>query len=133
MNKTINIVLFGIGNVGRTLIKQALAAEEQLNKKQKLSIKIPVITNSRIAFFNNEGIHDSCVADVDKFSVPYKVEDIIHYVHEKNLQNLIAVDATTSADFVKNYIPLIQSGFHIVSANKVAKTLHTDFYQNLRR
>lgn len=133
MKKTINIVLFGIGNVGSTLIKQVLAAEEQLYNKQKISVKIPVITNSRIAFFNSEGISNSWEADFEKFSVPYKIKDIVQYVHEKGLQNLIAIDATASPDFVKNYIPLIQSGFHIVSANKVANTLHTDFYQNLRR
>ena len=133
MNKTINIVLFGIGNVGSTLIKQVLSAEEQIYKNQKISIKIPVISNSRIAFFNNDGITNSWEADFEKFSVPYKVGDIINYVLEKKLENLIAVDATASSDFVQNYIPLIQSGFHIVSANKVANTLHSDFYENLRR
>lgn len=133
MNKTINIVLFGIGNVGSTLIKQVLAAEEKLNTNQKINIKIPIITNSKIAFFNNEGITNSWETHFEKFSVPYKIEDIIGYVREKKLNNLIAIDATASADFVKNYVPLIQNGFHIVSANKVANTLHTDFYQNLRK
>lgn len=133
MNKTINIVLFGIGNVGSTLIKQVLTTEEKLNSNQKINIKIPIITNSKTAFFNNDGIANSWKADFEKFSVPYKIDDIISYVHEKKFNNLIAVDATASAEFVQNYVPLIQNGFHIVSANKVANTLHTDFYQNLRR
>lgn len=132
MTTTINIVLLGIGNVGSTLIKQLQEAENQIFIKHNIRIKIPVITNSQRAFFQHEGITSTWKAEFDKFSVPYSVQDIIEYVQEKNLTHLIAVDATASDELVKCYIPLIQNGFHIVSANKVANTLDSQFYANLR-
>ena len=131
-SKTINIVIFGIGNIGSTLINQINSAKVQLQQEQKLNIRIPIITNSRIAFFYKEGITDTWESDFEKFSVPYKIQDIISYVQGHNYENLIAIDATASQEFVKYYALLIQNGFHIVSANKVANTLHYDFYKQLR-
>jgi len=131
-SKTINIVIFGIGNIGSTLIKQINSAKVQLQQQQKLNIRIPIITNSRIAFFYKEGISDTWESDFERFSVPYKIQDIIKYVKEQKYENLIAIDATASQEFVKDYTLLIENDFHIVSANKVANTLRYDFYKQLR-
>lgn len=130
--KTIHIVLFGIGNVGSTLINQINAAKDALKKHKQISLQIPVITNSKLIFTSEEGVESTWESDFKKFSVPYKIEDIIAYVKEHKFENLIAVDATASADFVKNYIPLLENGFHIVSANKTANTLPFQDYRELR-
>lgn len=131
--KTLNIIIFGIGNVGSTLIRQINETKSKLFAQQDLEITIPIVTNSRLAFFNKKGISNAWECDFDTFSVPYKIEEIITFVKLQGLQNLVAVDATASGEFVKNYIPLIKNGFHIVSANKVANTLHYDFYEELRQ
>ena len=124
-------MLFGIGNVGSTLIKQIQAAKEHLEQSQ-LSIKVPVITNSKLAFFKSEGVDNNWETDFESFSFPYKVSDIITFFKKKGYDNLIAVDATASSSFPQNYISLIENGFHIVSANKIPNTLHYDFYRILR-
>lgn len=131
-SKTLSVVIFGIGNVGSTLINQIQAAKSQLLTQQNLDIRIPVVTNSKVAFFNEFGIENSWHSDFEKASIPYKIEDVISYVKTHHFQNLVAIDATASKEFVQNYIPLIQNGFHIVSANKVANTLSLDFYEQLR-
>ena len=123
--------MFGIGNVGSTLIHQIEAAQQHLERNH-LKIKIPVIANSRLAFFKEEGISNSWQTNFDAFSVPYKIEDVIRYVKEKRYTNLIAIDATASSKLVQNYVSLIENGFNIVSANKIANTLHYEFYKNLR-
>ncbi len=128
---TINLVIFGIGNVGSTLIKQINASRHKLKTEQSIHIKVPVVTNSRLAFFSDSA-ETSWEADFEQFSVPYKVEDIIRYIKSKGLQNLIAIDATASKELVKQYSNLISNGFHIVAANKVANTLDYKFYQDLR-
>ncbi|WP_223034803.1 homoserine dehydrogenase family protein [Hanstruepera marina] len=130
-HKTINLVVFGIGNVGSTLIQQIHTAKKQL-QQQNITIKIPVVTNSKLAFYNEDGLTHTWDCDFQKFSVPYKVNEIISFVKAQQFQNLIAIDATASTDFVKNYVSLVENGFHIVSANKVANTLHYDFYNTLR-
>ncbi len=130
--KTIHIVLFGIGNVGSTLINQINSAKDALKKHKNISLQIPVITNSKLVFTSLEGVESTWESDFNKFSVPYRIEDIIAYVKAHKFENLIAVDATASVDFVKNYIPLLENGFHIVSANKIANTLSFQYYQELR-
>ena len=132
MSKTINIVIFGIGNVGSTLIHQINAAETKLLSHQNLKINIPIVTNSKLAFYKKDGISKTWECDFESFSIPFKIEEIIQFVKTQKLENLISVDVTASHEFVKNYIPLIEGGFHLVSANKVANSLSYDFYDQLR-
>ncbi|WP_296324215.1 aspartate kinase [Winogradskyella sp.] len=130
--KTINIVLFGIGNVGSTLIHQIEKAKQSFNSKG-IDLNIPVITNSRFAFFNDIGDTQNWKANFEQSSKPYDLDEVIEYGHKQKFTNLIAVDVTSSADFAQSYIALIQNGFHIVSANKTANTLGYDFYKRLRK
>lgn len=129
----INIVLFGIGNVGSTLINQIVESQRFFLESQNIELRFPIITNSTLAFFEKDGIKNKWEANFAQSAIPFSVEDIINYVKIQNLDNLIAVDATASPDLVQSYIPLIQNGFHIVAANKIANTLHGDFYKELRR
>jgi len=129
----INVILFGIGNVGSTLINQVIESQKFFLEKRNIDLRFPIITNSTLAFFEKEGVINQWEANFAQSAIPFRIEDIIEYVQEQNLENLIAVDATASSEIIKNYIPLIQNGFNIVAANKKANTLHLDFYNELRR
>lgn len=130
--KTIHIIIFGIGNIGSTLIKQINAAKSTVAKAQGLQLEIPIIANSTLAFFNQDTATDEWISDFDNFSIPYNIEDIIAYVQNKGWENVIAVDATASQNFVDHYERLVSSGFHLVSANKHANTRDLKFYESLR-
>lgn len=129
----INIILFGIGNVGSTLIHQVLESQQFFLEKRNIDLRFPVITNSTVAFFEKEGVKNQWEANFQQAAFPYSIADIVDYVQTQHLENLIAVDATASEELIKFYIPLIQNGFSIVAANKKANTLHFDFYKELRR
>lgn len=129
----INVVLFGIGNVGSTLLNQVIESQQFFFEKRGIDLRFPVIANSTLAFFEKDGLKNQWEANFAQSAIPYRVEDIIEYVNLQNLDNLIAVDATASEEIIQNYLPLIQNGFHIVAANKKANTLHYDFYKELRR
>jgi len=129
----INVVLFGIGNVGSTLINQVIESQKFFLEKRNIELRFPIITNSTLAFFEKDGIQNKWEANFAQSAIPFRIEDIIEYVKEQELENLIAVDATASEEIVKNYITLVQNGFDIVAANKKANTLHFDFYRELRR
>lgn len=129
----VNVVLFGIGNVGSTLINQVLESQKFFLEKRGIDLRFPVITNSTVAFFEKEGLKNEWEANFKQSAIPYKLQDIFEYIENQNLENLIAVDATASQEIVQNYIPLVQNGFHIVAANKKANTVHFDFYKDLRR
>ena len=128
----INILLFGIGNVGSTLINQVIESQKFFFEKQNIDLRFPIITNSTLAFFEKEGLKNHWETDFSKSAIPFTIQNIFEYAKEKQLENLIAIDATASLEIVKSYIPLIQNGFHIIAANKKANTLHLDFYKELR-
>ncbi|UZH56151.1 aspartate kinase [Salinimicrobium tongyeongense] len=131
--KKINIVLFGTGNVGSKLVAQLLEARESLRQKEGVELNLPVIANSTRAYFQNENQQPSWEADLNTLGFAYKLDDILEYVKKQGYENLIAVDATASEDFVDKYFELIEAGFHIVAANKVANTRSSEFYAGLRK
>ena len=129
----INIVLFGIGNVGGRLIQQVLESQRFFLEKHTIELRFPIITNSSLAFFEKEGLANTWEANFAQSAIPFRIEDIIEYTTNQGLENLIAIDATNSPALVKSYISLIQNGFNIVAANKTANILHQDFYSEIRR
>jgi aspartokinase/homoserine dehydrogenase 1 len=128
----VNIILFGIGNVGSTLINQVLESQNYFIENRNIDLCFPIITNSTLAFFQNEGVKNKWEANFAQTAIPFRVSDIIEYVQEQALENLIFVDATASEKLVQSYPTLIENGFNIVAANKKANTLDFDFYQQLR-
>ena len=129
--KKIQLILFGIGNVGSTFINQIIQAQKVF-QQQGLEIEIPIILNSSTAFIKDEGVDENWKANFVDFGLPYQVEEIIDYVKTKNWQNIVAIDATASSEFVNNYTNLVENGFHIIAANKVANTLAYDDYEFFR-
>lgn len=130
--KQINIVLFGIGNVGSTLLRQVLELKQKMEKTGGTEINFPVVLNSTTAFFETKGLKSSWEADFKDYGVPYNLQDVLDFVKSNGYGNLVAVDATASEELVRNYGLLIRNGFHIVAANKVANTLSLEFYEELR-
>jgi homoserine dehydrogenase len=131
--KKINVVLFGTGNVGSKLVGQLLEARESLRQKEGVELNLPVIANSTRAYFQKENQQPSWEADLNTLGVSYQLEDIFKYVQKQAYENIIAVDATASEEFVDKYFDLIEAGFHIVAANKVANTRSSKYYGSLRK
>ena len=128
----INIILFGIGNIGSTLINQIIESQDFFLESKNVDFHFPIITNSTVAFFEKEGVGYSWETNFRQLAVPFKVEDIIEFAKENEFENLIAVDATASDELVKHYNTLIKNGFNIVAVNKKANTLPIDLYKELR-
>lgn len=128
----INIILFGIGNIGSTLINQIIESQEFFLQNKNIDFHFPVITNSTLAFFEKEGVGYAWETNFVQLAVPFKVEDIIEFAKENEFENLIAVDATASDELIGHYNTLIQNGFNIVAVNKKANTLPIDLYKEIR-
>jgi len=129
----INIILFGKGNVGKEFINQLIANRKTFVEQRNIDLQFPIITNSRLAYFEQNGVDTNWESNFALSAIPYKMEDIFEYVKIHSLENIIAVDLTDSEQIVQDYIPLIQNGFHIVAANKNANTSSIAFYKELRR
>ena len=131
-NLKINIVLFGIGNIGSTLINQIVESREFFLQSKNIDFHFPIITNSNVAFFEKEGVGYAWETNFVQLAVPFKVEDIIEFAKVNEFENLIAVDATASNELIGHYTTLIQNGFNIVAVNKKANTFSIDLYKEIR-
>lgn len=130
--KKINIAVFGHGLVGGTLIDQVLQSAESIAAKKNIALNIFAIGNSKKVLLSDNGItanwRDQLVSD----SIPYTIKDVVDFANQNHLENLIAIDNTASGEFVKNYIPLVENGFDLISSNKIGNTISYDFYKQLR-
>ena len=133
VTKKINIAIFGKGLVGATLINQILKNKQSVLERRKIELNVFAVANSKKILYNKSGISENWQEDLQNQGENNKgVVDVISYAKKYHFENLIAVDNTASTDFVNNYIPLVESGFDIVSSNKIANTLTFDFYKKLR-
>ncbi|SDS10907.1 aspartate kinase [Gramella sp. MAR_2010_147] len=130
--KTIHLALFGPGKVGSKLLQQLASSEEHLKNASGIMIKIVLVADSSHALLNPQGIKsgwNGFKSDARRYSF----KDIEDYFRESNFENLVSIDTTASDDFPQNYISLVNSGSHIIAANKVANTLSSEFYETLRK
>ncbi len=133
MPTTINLFLFGVGQVGSALIEQILASRQTILERRGVRLNIVAVANSRRLLLSVTGIGSDWRERLDKEGVSgYRLNDVIRFARQCHLENLIAVDNTDSASFVENYQPLVENGFDLVSSNKHANTRHFSFYRRLR-
>ncbi len=132
ISKKINIAIFGHGLVGGALINQILKSKNDIEKRKNINLNVFAIANSRKLLLNKDGVGSSWQQDIESTSQESSMEDIITFAKTNHLENLIAVDNTSSSDFHENYVPLVEAGFDLVSSNKIANTISHEFYKDLR-
>ena len=131
--KKINIVVFGKGLVGGTLINQIIENATSVLERRKIQLNIFAIASSSKVILNASGVSENWEQDLEENGKENSsIEAIITFAKQHHLENLIAVDNTANADFVSNYIPLVEAGFDLVSSNKIANTISHSFYKDLR-
>ncbi|WP_375239082.1 bifunctional aspartate kinase/homoserine dehydrogenase I [Aurantibacter sp.] len=132
VSKKINLAIFGHGTVGGTLINQIIASAKMIENHKGIKLSIFAIANSKKLLLNKNGIQLDWETNLKEEGKTYQLKDIYTYVKEHHLENLIAIDNTSSLEFVSNYINFIEEGFDLVSSNKTANTIAQDFYNQLR-
>ena len=130
--KTVHLAIIGHGKVGSTLIDQVLNNAVEIRNRKKLDLKIVAVANSRKMIFNKDGFNQSWSEDILVADEETNVNSLIAFSQQNQLENLIVVDNTASSDFVKNYTTLAESGFDLVSSNKIFNTLPISEYRDFR-
>ncbi len=134
VSTNINVAIFGVGLVGGTLIEQILHSKKDILKRRNININIFALSNSKQLLLCRDGVGKHWEKELlaqDKTG--FTINDVIGFAKSMHLENLIAVDNTASKDFIKNYIPLVENGFDLVSSNKIGNTIDFSFYKELRR
>jgi aspartokinase/homoserine dehydrogenase 1 len=129
--KTIHLYIFGIGNVGSTLVDQVLTANAFFKEKHQLDLRIVGLSNSKAVLLNAKGVQTNWKTDFINLGIPRQADSFYNFALLHN-EVRIAVDATASKELSTFYPELAQHGFHLVTANKIANTLSQKFYDELR-
>lgn len=66
ISKKVNLVVFGHGTVGSTLINQVLAAQADILQRKNIQLQVVAIANSRQLLFDAKGIGSSWFKDIQK-------------------------------------------------------------------
>ena len=131
--KKINIAVFGKGLVGRTFINQIIENTASVLERRKIQLNVFAVANSKKILLDKNRVDTNWEANLEEIGIKNSsIKEIIDFAKTHHLENLIAVDNTANQDFVKNYIPLIEAGFDLVSSNKIANTISHSFYKELR-
>ena len=132
ISKKINIAIFGHGGVGGALINQILKSKDDIENRKGINLNVFAIANSRKLLLNKNGADKNWQENLKGSSDESSIQDVIDFAETHHLENLIAIDNTSSSEFHSNYIPLVEAGFDLVSSNKIANTISHDFYTDLR-
>ena len=132
ISKKINIAIFGHGLVGSALINQILKSKDEIEKRKGINLNVFAIANSKKLLLNKNGVENNWQETIKSTSQESTIQDIIAFAEAHHLENLIAVDNTSSSNFHTNYVPLVEAGFDLVSSNKIANTISHEFYTELR-
>ena len=130
--KKINLVIFGHGTVGSCLIDQIISSQKEISRKRDLDVTIFGIANSTRILLERDGMHANWKEIKAEKGEIYTIREVIDFTKKNNLENLIAVDNTSSSDLVAEYPLLVANGFHLISSNKIGNTLTLQSYQDLR-
>ncbi|MCV6629844.1 MAG: bifunctional aspartate kinase/homoserine dehydrogenase I [Flavobacteriaceae bacterium] len=132
IGKRVNLFVFGKGLVGEVLIQQLLDSQSAILKRKNTRLNIVAVANSTKVWKNAAGIKTYSETDFQQEAINYQFEDILAFAKNYHLENCIAIDVTASKELVQQYIPLVENGFDLVSANKIGNTIDLAFYENLR-
>ena len=130
--KTIDLFVFGIGNIGSRLLNQIREQKEDL-ETQKIKIKVMGIANSTHMLLDKNGI------DLDVWQQKLKdsptnasVEKVLDFIKEEKPLNPVFADCTKSEKLPELYSKILGRACHIATPNKIANIKSMDFYRNLR-
>lgn len=128
----IDALLLGCGNVGGELLEQFRRQGESL-LQSNIELRVRAVANSRKLLVADDAIDlNHWKSALEKDGRPWTLDDLIEARERLGLLNPTVIDCTTDAALAGKYLDLLESGFHVVAANKKANTAGIDYYRDLR-
>lgn len=132
----IDLVVVGVGGVGKALLEQIKKQQESLKKNALIEIRLIALANTKNIISNLEGLDiDTAIESLmnAKAKDDYNLVDYLKTLcKDSHLVNPVFVDCSSDEKLALSYVELIEEGFHVVTPNKKANTLDYDYYKELR-
>jgi aspartokinase/homoserine dehydrogenase 2 len=123
----LNIVVAGTGNVGSEFL--SLLAKQQQAYAGQIELRLVGVFNSRQACLSDQ--LDAQLWQQSLANAPaYQKQDLLDYLTGLPDPKVL-VDITPSRSFAEDYAEFIQTGCHLISANKQGVTLPLSQYQRI--
>lgn len=123
----LNVVVAGTGNVGAEFL--ALLAKQQQAFAGQIELKLAGVLNSRQACFSDELTSQNWQLQLAT-APSYQQQDLLDYLTALPSPKVL-VDITPSKNFAQAYADFVQTGCHLISANKQGVTLPLTQYQHI--
>lgn len=130
--KTLNLFLFGCGQIGSTVLRQISEQKEFLQNEKSLEMKIIGLANSKKMLFSNEGISLKEWKKSLDSGEPSNAESFTTKMIKLNLPNSVFIDCTSNEEITKFYEKILKESISIVTPNKKANSSDLKTYQKLK-
>lgn len=118
--RIINLFLCGVGTVGGALLSQIRRQQPILETREKVSLRVVGIANSRHALVSSDGLALDDWQNRLQAAPGSNAQAFAHTARTLDLPGSIFVDCTASPEVAKLYSSLLRSGISVVAANKTA-------------
>ncbi len=124
----LQVVVWGVGNVGAKLLRKI--AFHQSNPKRKVDLLLCGVSNSKHLAFQSEGLQDWESA-LNQSESPADYQTLAAALRQARFTNPVFVDCTSNDLVAASYADLMETGLHVVTANKKANTASLANYLEL--
>ena len=123
LQKTLNVFVVGVGNIGTELLSQIKGHKEFLAKNNLINIKILGLTNTKKMLIDVDGIDLGNWKELLNASEKEaNLEEFIRQMKKLNLPNCVFIDNTASPYPSKFYKGAFEASISVVTCNKIANS-----------
>ena len=123
LQKTLNVFVVGVGNIGTELLSQINGHHEFLAKHNLISIKILGLINTKKMLIDVNGIDlANWQSALEASSVIANLEEFVAQMKALNLPNCVFIDNTASLHPSKFYKEAFEANISVVTCNKIANS-----------
>ena len=123
LQKTLNVFVVGVGNIGTELLSQINGHHEFLAKHNLISIKILGLINTKKMLIDVNGIDlANWQSALEASSVTANLEEFVAQMKALNLPNCVFIDNTASPHPSKFYKKAFEANISVVTCNKIANS-----------
>jgi bifunctional aspartokinase / homoserine dehydrogenase 1 len=130
--RQVNVVVAGVGNVGRKLLEQLQRQQPWLREKLRLHLRVVGLANSRQFVLQEDGLDladwEAALAAGPALNLTRLTDELLAL----NLRNTVFVDVTASTDVAQVYEQLLARSVAVVACNKVAASAEYARYARLK-
>tara|TARA_R110000787_G_scaffold280945_4_gene391974 strand:+ start:3464 stop:5905 length:2442 start_codon:yes stop_codon:yes gene_type:complete len=130
--KQLNLFVTGVGNVGERFLAQIHQQRKYLKEKLKLKIRVIGISNSRMMYFDEDGIDLTKWKELLQQGEKSSLDSFFSRATSHNLRNSVFIDNTANQQVSEMYEQYLSENIGVVTCNKIACASSSENYNTLK-